>query len=115
MKKLNCNPGIMGKTATKNTCYTVESLKALENAFDNNNKIKIKSKSPNSILEELRNKFSTSRDNDWFQQLRSNDRKKIEKESFAPNKPNEWKNNPKEWLSIYDMFLTFLNNMKKHI
>ena len=96
MKKLNCNPGIMGKTATKNTCYTVKSLKTLENAFDNNNKIKIKSKSPNFILEELLNKFSTSRENDRLQQFRSNDRKKIEKKSFAQNKPNEWKNYPKE-------------------
>ena len=37
LKRMNCNPGVKGNTATSNTCYTKDYLFKIRNAYNKKN------------------------------------------------------------------------------
>ena len=103
-RKMNCHPGIKGKTASNNTCYTKKYLDKIKNAYNKKNPSNvIKSQSSNTIVNELSRKLQCEQEDCWLQQLNDTDRKNIDKEVFAPDHPDNWNTNPTEWLSNYDI------------
>lgn len=109
IKRLNCSPFVKGKTTDKNTCYTDKILIQIRNAFNSqieNSSNKIITNNPSDILIELRNKLSKycRKENCWLNLLTVEQHKVIDNMVFAPEKPTEWKDNPTEWLSNYDIF-----------
>jgi hypothetical protein len=66
---------------------------------------KIHTKDPTQIWKELDKRLSHCNKEDcWLNQIRDPKlRKKIDRYMFAPDQPYEWKRNPNEWLSNYDI------------
>ena len=105
-KKMNCSPIVKGKTALENTCYTVAVLKKIKEEYNKdfpNNKII--SEDPSTIWKELNNRITKCNTEDcWLNTIDDISlRTKIDNYIFAPDAPIEWKKNPNEWLSNYDI------------
>ena len=66
----------------------------------------IRAQDPKAVLAELRGRLSQcSQEDCWLRQIKDTKlRNKLEKYIFAPKHPREWKYNPNEWLSNYDIF-----------
>ena len=111
IKKMNCHPGVQGKTVSSDTCYTTTYLLKIRNAYNKKHpKNRIKSNVPNIILETLRSNLQCGQEDCWLKQLSEQDRKIINENVFAPDHPDTWKKNPTEWLSNYDI----LNVLKQY-
>ena len=111
IKKMNCNPGVKGNTASTNTCYTNIHLLKIRNAYNKKNPTKtIKSNLPNNIIKKLRSNLQCGQEDCWLNQLSEQERKIIDNKVFAPDHPSSWKKNPTEWLSNYDI----LNVLKQY-
>ena len=111
LKRMNCNPGVKGNTATSNTCYTKDYLFKIRNAYNKKNPLnKITSNTPIVIINKLRSNLQCGQEDCWLNQLSEKDSKKIDNQVFAPDHPDEWNKNPTEWLSNYDI----LNVLKQY-
>lgn len=105
-KKMNCNPSIKDKAALKDSCFPPETLVLIKNSYNkyhpNNKVIGVNNV---EIWKELKEKLYTCDKEDcWLNQVDDPMlRKKIDLQSFAPDRPKEWKKNPNEWLSNYDI------------
>ena len=105
-KPMNCNPTVQGKTVVKDSCFTVDTIQKIKDAYNNthpDNKITINE--PYLLWHELKMRIRNCESEDcWLEKIGD---KKLEKEidrlSFAPYHPKEWKKNPDEWLSNYDI------------
>ena len=107
LKQLNCSPIVAGKTVSNETCMTVNILQKIKSDYNHSHRDNpIKAQDPKSILTELRSRLShCSQEDCWLRQIKdSRLRKKLEEYIFAPKSPKEWKYNPNEWLSNYDIF-----------
>lgn len=103
-RRMNCHPGMKGKTASRNTCYTKNHLSRIKQAYNKNHPSKkINSNVPDSIINELRSKLECKKEDCWLKQLNEKERKSIDESVFAPDHPDKWKDNPTEWLSNYDI------------
>ena len=106
-KKLQCSPIVAGKSASKNTCYTNDILLKIRDAYHRThpNEPRISTKSPKKILEELKKRMKNKCDAEdcWLSLLPVQQRKYLDQMVFAPDQPQEWKDNPDEWLSNYDI------------
>jgi hypothetical protein len=105
--KMNCSPMVAGKTISVDTCMTGDILQKIKYEYNHTNRDNpIKSKNPKDILIEFRERLSNcSQEDCWLNQIKDkNLRTKIEKYIFAPKRPKEWKYNPTEWLSNFDIF-----------
>lgn len=119
MKKLNCNPTVVGDTVNKKSCYTRKVLNTIKNVYNTNNiKKKITSTDDEDIYNELSLKLTNCQDEscwlnqfDQFDQLEKN---KLRNQSFTPDKPKEWLNNPVEWLSNFDILNVLKQYEEKH-
>jgi len=102
-KKLQCSPG------NKNnfSCYSNDTLIKMKNNWNRNNNTKIKSKTPINIWNAFNKIFTnkTSLESQWIElmNINENEKNKIKADSFAPEQPKEWKNNPNTWLTNYDI------------
>jgi len=106
-KRLNCSPIVAGKTISTETCMTDNIIQKIKSEYNHTHRDNpIKSQDPKTILKELRTRLSQcSQEDCWLRQIKdTNLRKKIDKFIFAPKHPREWKYNPNEWLSNYDIF-----------
>jgi hypothetical protein len=107
IKKMNCSPAVKGRTAHFNTCYTPDALIKIKNAYNKGKprSLRIVTKNPHKIWTELRDKLTYCSSEDcWLKELK--DPKAISQLDdiiFAPDKPREWKDNPNEWLSNFDI------------
>lgn len=107
MTKMNCSPlaEITG-TVNKNSCFTREILEIIKKEYnkDHPNQL-ILSDNANEIWKELKNRLTNCDKEDcWLKQIDdSNLRKQIDETIFAPDSPPEWKHNPDEWLSNFDI------------
>jgi hypothetical protein len=112
MKKMNCNPNVLNKSINKDTCYTDNALIQIKNAYNKNHpENTIKSKTSLTIFNELKIKLSKCTSEDcWLEQLSSKDKQYLNQHIFAPDQPNSWKKNPREWLSNIDI----LNVLKQY-
>lgn len=107
-KKLYCAPGIK---QSENTCYSKNDLIFIINAYNKRkkekNKIYIKNKSKEELWLELNKKLNKDCNNEWcwLEQnfIPESYARKNLKETFKPEMPNEWVDNPFEWLSTSDI------------
>ena len=112
-KKLNCSPFVAGKTPVKTSCLTEDVLYKIKSDYNkNHNDNPIRYTDPTKIWEELHNRLTTcSKEDCWLSQIKDESmRKKIKDEIYAPSQPPEWKKNPNEWLSNFDI----LNVLKQY-
>lgn len=106
-KTMNCSPMVAGKTVSDESCMTRDILQKIKSEYNHTHRNKpIVAKTPKKILKELRNHLSyCSQEDCWLHQIKDVKlRKKIEEYIFAPKHPREWKYNPNEWLSNYDIY-----------
>jgi hypothetical protein len=90
------------------TCYTPAILEQIKNEYNKSHHGKdiIRTKQPTQIWLELDKRLSHCNKEDcWLNQIQDAElRKKIDRYVFAPDQPYEWRKNPTEWLSNYDIF-----------
>ena len=105
-KPLNCSPLVKGKTVNRNSCYTEDILITIKNEYNKDHVEKpIVARTKNDIWLALKERLTNCEKEDcWLKEIDDTLLgKKIEKLIFAPKQPPEWKKNPDEWLSNYDI------------
>jgi len=106
LKKINCSPKPKNEM-NDFTCYTNSDLTKLRDLWNARHPdIKINSNSPKEIHRLLTEKLSNvcNKESCWLRQ--KGDFGPVSSDmadSFAPESPIEWKNNPNEWLSSEDI------------
>ena len=103
------------------TCYSKESLELIANKLNETNekKIKIKNKSKKKIWDEIQENFYETCSNKeacWKNQRYIKDLKntEIQKFTFKPDYPKEWKSNKNTWLNTYDIYNVMKQYEKKN-
>jgi hypothetical protein len=105
-KKMNCSPMVQGKTPVSESCYTKDTLIKIRDAYNGQHSVnKITIDTPHLLWLELKKRLTHCEKEDcWLESIKDESlRKKIDGMSFAPDQPEEWKNNPDEWLSNFDI------------
>ena len=107
-KTMRCSPVVDGKTATDQTCYTNDILLKLREAYHKNHPDQppIATTQPAQIHRELKRRLHATcpaTEDCWLKELPTAQRQYIDKRIFAPDQPDEWSNNPQEWLSNFDI------------
>lgn len=105
IKKHKCSPSLK---YNRYSCYSDEALKKLKNLWNlKHPSDPITVSRPYSIWKELKQRFSSSCDNErcWLRQsvIKSGAGKDILEYTFAPKAPDSWKININEWLSSADI------------
>lgn len=116
-KRMNCHPIVKGKTPVSESCFTAEALLKIKDAYNKHHPDQVITiKDPHLLWLELKNRFSTCLKEDcWLEKLHDAHLKEtIDKMSFAPDHPPEWKKNPDEWLSNYDILEVLEQYKEKH-
>lgn len=117
-KKMNCSPLVEGKTPFNETCYTVPVLMQIRDEFNRNHEEikKITSNDPKIVWQSLRdNLVHCEKEDCWLKELKDKKlRKQIDTHIFAPDSPPEWKDNPNEWLSNFDILNVLSQYQRKH-
>lgn len=89
------------------TCYTPAILERIKTEYNKSHKGSdlIRAKEPTQIWKELDQRLShCDKEDCWLNQIQDQElRKKIDRYIFAPDQPFEWRKNPTEWLSNYDI------------
>lgn len=104
--RMNCSPAVNGRTPLKDTCYTSDILVKIKDAYNqSHSNDQILATLSKDIWSELHNKMQNCEKEDcWLEQIKDpNMRKQIDEIVFAPDQPPEWKSNPDEWLSNFDI------------
>lgn len=105
-EKMNCSPAVKGKTILDDTCYTANILAKIKTAYNaSHSNDQIVATLPNDIISELRARMKHCKKEDcWLEEIKDSEmRRQIDELIFAPDHPKEWKKNPNEWLSNYDI------------
>jgi hypothetical protein len=106
IKKINCSPKPKDQL-NDFSCYTNKSLVRLRDKWNARHPdVKIKSNSPKEIHKQLSYYLKDVCNNEacWLKQKGKFGKLESElTDSFAPESPPEWKNNPNEWLSSTDI------------
>lgn len=98
---MNCSP-LKGKI--NNSCYTPSILLKIRDAYNENHAEKITTDDTKEIWLELKTRLDCTKEDCWLDQIKDDNlKKKIDRYVFAPDKPPEWKKNPNEWLSNFDI------------
>ena len=117
---MNCNPRNITHRISRGTCLTSDAVFALKGAINKKQtksivKKVVKGTDPVDILAQVKEGMSTicegKRDDCLINQLPEISRKQFQESLFAPYKPIEWKKDPNEWLSNFDI-LAVLNQFK---
>lgn len=114
-KKKNCSPIGEEIKLNESTCLSAEVIQKIKQSFNKKNpEKKIKYRNPYKIIERLKmEKPNCESDICWLNEIEEeNKRKEIIEVFYAPKAPKEWKKNPDEWLSNYDI-LDVLNQYEK--
>lgn len=105
-KRMNCSPAVQ-KISVKDSCYTPKILFMIRDAYnqDHSSEDKITETDPTKLWKILNDRFVQCKKEDcWLNEIKDkNLRKRIDRYIFAPDKPYEWKKNPNEWLSNFDI------------
>lgn len=104
-KKLNCSPAVEGETPVKDSCIPDDILIQIRNEYNKDHPDnKIVTTHLNEIWYELKNRLHCKSEKCWLNELDNDELKRnLQKTIFAPEEPPEWKHNPDEWLSNYDI------------
>jgi hypothetical protein len=106
LKKMNCNPNIEGKTQLKDSCFTPDILMKIKSEFNRHHpENPIHNTDYIDLWKQLKYRLNhCDKEDCWLEQIKDVELKKqIDKMSFAPDKPAEWKKNPRTWLSNFDI------------
>jgi len=120
IKPMNCSPVVDGKTPVKTSCLTPDVLVRIKNEYNKDHPSNtIESKDPREIWtalnERLTKENGCKKEKCWLKEIDDNKlRKQIETHIFAPEQPSEWKTNPDEWLSNYDIFNVIRQYQEKY-
>lgn len=104
-KKVNCSPEVDNQRISSDTCITPKVLRTIQHQY---NKLhpshKITKKTPIKAWNELKKRLTCEKDECFLNQIKNTSvREELKEQLFAPQHPEEWKSNPKEWLSNYDI------------
>jgi len=101
--KMNCNPG--AKSIVKGSCYTSDALTHIKDEYNKSHQDKIQTSDAKEIWDSLRKRLTECpREDCWLKQIKDDEtRRQLDEVLFAPDRPNEWDNNPVSWLSNYDI------------
>ena len=119
MKPMNCSP-VVKKISVHNSCYTPKILLMIRDAYnkDHTTEYRIDETDPTKLWQILNDRFVQCQKEDcWLNAIKDSDlKKRIDRYIFAPDKPYEWKKNPNEWLSNFDIMnvLEQYENTYKH-
>lgn len=103
---MNCSPAVE-KIAVGDSCYTPKILLQIRDAYNSEHSAedRIHESDPTALWKTLNNRLVHCQKEDcWLNQIKDTQlRKRIDRYVFAPDKPYEWKKNPNEWLSNFDI------------
>jgi len=105
-RTMNCSPMVKGKAVVQGSCFPPETLVLLKTSYNKfHPENKIHATDLTQIWHELKGRLQQCHSEDcWLNQIDDpNVRKKIDGLTFAPDQPAEWKKNPDEWLSNFDI------------
>ena len=104
--KMVCNPAMKDRPATETTCYTNAILIKIKRAYNKQHpENPIRTTNTKKLVQELKQRLMPrcKKEDCWLNLLPEAQREVLDKMVFATDQPEEWKENPKEWLSNYDM------------
>lgn len=120
VSKTPCSPSI-NKEGKFKTCYSKDSLLKIADELKKKNKLKIKleGKSKKNLWEFIQNKFNDTckkREECWKNQniVKKLNNSEINKFTFKPDYPQEWKKNKYTWLNTYDILRVMKQYEKKY-
>ena len=105
-KKLNCSPIVQSERASNMTCYSKQILFNIRDEYNKNHRANshIIGDDPSYIWNQLKNRLNCESEDCWLKEIKDETlRNKIDKIIFAPDSPPEWRRNPNEWLSNFDI------------
>ena len=105
-KNMACNPKTEGRTPVKDSCLTPEILVKIRDEFNKHHKEDpLHNTDYIDLWKKLKYRLAhCDKEDCWLEQIKDIElRKQIDKMSFAPDKPLEWKKNPRAWLSNFDI------------
>lgn len=105
-KKKNCSPYGEKVKIDDELCLSGEVIQKIKKSYNMNNPTnKIKVKNTKKIVERLKEeKPQCESDVCWLSEIKDvNSRKTILKKFYAPKQPKDWRHNPDEWLSNWDI------------
>jgi len=102
---MNCSPAVKKRRIHSQTCFTPEILFNIKNAYNaKNTKTPITQTDPVKIWWEFKNRMKCQKEDCWLEQLPDPAMKaQIKRFIFAPKHPPEWRSNPDEWLTNFDI------------
>ena len=106
LKKKNCSPYGEDIKIKEGSCLSKEIILKLKSSYNKNNKDSpIKYRKLSKIWEALKEKKPNCESEIcWLNEIKNDETKEsIKKLLYAPDQPKEWKKNPDEWLSNYDI------------
>lgn len=111
-KKLMCSPAANNRSIQKNsTCFTPDVLLKIKQEFNKDfPQNPIKTNEAREIWQQLHDRLTTTKckgknESCWLSIIDDkNLAEQIKEHIFAPEQPSEWKTNPDEWLSNFDIF-----------
>lgn len=104
--KMACSPLVEGKQVSSDTCYTPDILVKIKEEYNKGHENDpIKHDKPLEIWKVLKERlFHCEKEDCWLKEIKDKElRDNIDKYIFAPDYPEEWNENPNEWLSNYDI------------
>lgn len=105
-RKLQCSPMVAGRAVNKDSCYTGKILFQIRDAYERTHPSEPPIRgSPPAVFKQLKTRLDKVCDKEdcWLTLLPKNQREYLDRYIFAPDQPTEWKDNPHEWLSNYDI------------
>jgi len=103
-KKLNCSP-IVKNSVDAESCLTPEIVRKIKEKYnEKNKKTPITETDPKKIWYALKERLSCDAEDCLLKQLDDPDMiENIKRNIFAPKHPPEWKDDPDDWLSNFDI------------
>jgi len=117
LKKMNCSPMVDKRSPIKGSCFTEDVLRLLKKYYNqHNHDTVITTNNPVKIWKELKRRLKTCGKEDcWLKEIDDeNIRNKLDEFIFAPDHPDDWKQNPDEWLSNFDIHDVLKQYMKRY-
>jgi hypothetical protein len=106
-KKVNCSPEVEkdNQKISHDTCITPKILRIIQQQYNTTHPMhKITQKNPSKAWNELKNRLQCDKDECFLNQIQNiSVREELKTHLFAPKHPDDWKTNPQEWLSNYDI------------
>lgn len=103
--QMNCSPIVKNNRVNTQSCFTPEVISSIKAVFNKKNpQDPIKDVDPTKIWWALKNRLDCQKEDCWLDSLFDYEMKEqIKRFIFAPKMPPEWKSNPDEWLSNFDI------------